>query len=620
MKTDASNRSALEPVVRAGRRRLLVQRALHELDVRLAPLFPLLALGAGVLILSGEALIARILIGIGLGGGVVFLWRALTRARLTASLSAALDESFPGRGVLGSAVEYLERDPALLDPFQRLVLRDAERSLKDFRLDEALPIGFRVRHASALLNLGLVLLLGVLSVHRAGASVSLNASGEHDHPPAPRLTDDPVRGPESRDVEALEEFRQNLERSIFEGTLSPEEGFQRLAALERKAEQLEADEARVRAGLVERGEALAGTRSLQDLAQALRKGSTEDARRALEALAERLQDEKQALTREELEALRESIEAAQERVREATSEGTAENTAEAARASEPREPLEASGASEASRGSSRAAKNSRQLERLADQRTNKEGSSAELSELDRELAEAARALEQDRHEAGERFAQAAETMGKLSQKSLTDEQKRELLEALRRMRERLREKGQSKAEQEALDEFRKKARGTGSKAGEESSGSEPGEDAQKDGAALRLSMEAAEGAPGSEGSEGGNQTPPGQEGESGSGSLPGKDHAADSAGPATGALPTQGGDKLSVAQSQEEGADAAQVVASAARKGFAGAHYRKLYQEYEMAREETLRRDRVPSGYRARVLRYFDLIRPRGTASGDGAQ
>lgn len=613
--TEASSRGALERVVEAARRRLFLRRALHELDARFAPLCPLLACGSGALILFGATLEARLLIAAGLALALGFALRSLLSARLAASLSATLDESFRGRGVIGSAIDFLERGPDSLDPFQRLVVRDAERSLNDLRLPVALPIGFRTRHASTLLSLALLGLLSTFSVPRAGADPLIVPESAKDQ--ATRLAADASKSRELAFEEArtLTEASQKLERAIEEGRLSPEEGFQRLAALEREAEEREGERAWARAVLQGLGDALGTSPPLSRLAQSLKQGNLEDARRALDALADRLRDEKQPLSKGELAALRAGIERAQAQVEEAA-RGAAQSGPSGESGPGGSERPGPEGASASRQESRPPAESRRQLERLGDQRREKGGLGQELSDLDRQLAEAARALEEDRHRAGEQFAQAAETMGKLAQNSLSDDQKRELLEALRRMRERLREKSQSKSDRDALEEFRKKAQGSSPPSGEGSEGDQgEGEGSQQQRASLSVSIEVPESGPGSEGSEGGDAAPPSTEAEASSGSKPGKNHSPDPAGPASRPMPAEGGDRISVAQNQDEGTEEAQIVATAARSGFTGARYQKLFQEYESAREETLRRERVPSGYRARVLRYFDLIRPKSSSS-----
>lgn len=611
--TDASSQTALLSVIRAGRRRLVLRRALHELDTRLAPLCPLLALGGGALILSQQALLGRIVIAFGLLAGVATIGLSLRKVRLAEALSAALDESFRGRGVLGSAVWYLEKGEGALDPFQKLVVAEASSRVSDFDVRKALPLGFRIRHGATLLSVFCLFALASVSVE-PGSFSEASVTAEPATSRAERAPDRLSGAAEAQMTpEALLLETRELESSL-EGT-SPDQGFERLASIERRLADVELERQRLLEELADRGTKLAGTGPLERLGASLRKGDLEDARRALEALAERLRDPKQAISKEELASLREGIERAQAEVPEAV--GRSETGAPAGEAGTevrsgeqevPGKGAEGKGAEPDS------AKNQgRKLERLGSDSKQKRQAGRELSELDRQLAEAMRELEQDRASAARKFAEASETMGKVAQRELTDDQKRELLEALRRMKEKLQEKSRPKEEQRALDEFRKRARGEGDESSEKD-----GRPGQAQGqASVSVSLEVAEEGQGSGSPEGsGDLSAEGNK--SGSGTQAGKEHAPEVEGAATAALPARGGDRVSVAPAQEEGADQARAVAGAARQGFTSAEYRALFQEYDSAREEALQRDRVPSGYKTRVLRYFELIRPR--AQGEGGR
>ncbi|OQX66896.1 MAG: hypothetical protein B6A08_18210, partial [Sorangiineae bacterium NIC37A_2] len=553
-------------------------------------------------------LLGRLVIGLGLAAGLITIGLSLRRARLSEALSAALDESFRGRGALGSAVWYLEKGPRPLDPFQALVVAEASAALSNFDLKEALPLGFRIRHGATLLSALCLIALASVSVEVPSSSLA-RLTPEWAQVGAPRLPDQVFGASEEAPLapEALLLEARELEK--FLESASPDEGFERLASLERRLADAELDRQRLIEELVDRGNKLAGKGPLERLAASLQKGDLEDARKALEALAERLSDPKQTISKEELAALRRAIERAQAEVPEATGQPEAGSGASPASAEpssrETGEAQEKDGESGAQREQN--AKQGRKLERLGGRGSEKSQARRELSELDRQLAEAMRELQQDRESAARKFAEASETMGKLAQRELTDDQKRELLEALRKMKEKLQDKSRPKEEQQALDEFRKRARGQGDESSEEEGRQGQGEEQ----ASLTVSLEVAPESALGQGSEGGPGERSAEGNKSGSGTQPGKEHSPELEGAATAALPTQGGDRVSVAPSQEEGGDQARAVAGAARRGFTSAEYRALFQEYDSAREEALERDRVPSGYRTRVLRYFELIRPQ---------
>ena len=59
------------------------------------------------------------------------------------------------------------------------------------------------------------------------------------------------------------------------------------------------------------------------------------------------------------------------------------------------------------------------------------------------------------------------------------------------------------------------------------------------------------------------------------------------------------------------GPSRAQVIQSAAQRGFARSPYQSVYTEYQAAVEESLDSGAVPPGRRYIVRRYFQLIRPQ---------
>ncbi len=60
-----------------------------------------------------------------------------------------------------------------------------------------------------------------------------------------------------------------------------------------------------------------------------------------------------------------------------------------------------------------------------------------------------------------------------------------------------------------------------------------------------------------------------------------------------------------------EGQTTAEVIHAAEDGGFASARYRQVYQNYQQVSEEVMERERIPSGYRYYIRRYFELISPR---------
>lgn len=55
----------------------------------------------------------------------------------------------------------------------------------------------------------------------------------------------------------------------------------------------------------------------------------------------------------------------------------------------------------------------------------------------------------------------------------------------------------------------------------------------------------------------------------------------------------------------------AEVILSAADRGFTGKPYQKVYKQYRTVAEDQLDKEEIPDGMRFYVRRYFQLIRPR---------
>jgi hypothetical protein len=61
------------------------------------------------------------------------------------------------------------------------------------------------------------------------------------------------------------------------------------------------------------------------------------------------------------------------------------------------------------------------------------------------------------------------------------------------------------------------------------------------------------------------------------------------------------------------GPSRAEVIQSAARRGFAHGRYGEVFRDYQAAVEDSLDAADVPPGQRYIVRRYFQLIRPMGS-------
>jgi hypothetical protein len=208
--------------------------------------------------------------------------------------------------------------------------------------------------------------------------------------------------------------------------------------------------------------------------------------------------------------------------------------------------------------------------------------------------------------------QAAESLNRMTKRKLNEQEKRELLQRLRDLREVVRRQGQGGSDRNRqMQRFSERARGK--RAGEGGPGDKPNDNSgNKSNPAGAGGMELVEiprlvevpasgSGKGAEsdgnsgdraGNEAGNTHDPASRGDQ---SKPiGETHDVTAAGIDTG-----------------QGNASAEVIYGAAERGFVGKAYRDVFVQYENVAEESLEHDTIPPGYRFYVRRYFQLIRPR---------
>ena len=276
------------------------------------------------------------------------------------------------------------------------------------------------------------------------------------------------------------------------------------------------------------------------------------------------------------------------------------------------------------------AKKKRELERLDRRREQTEQARRALSRLDRELAKAAEDLLRDLGLSADDLERAAEELNRMEQdQEMSEQQKEELRKRLEELRELIRQQGQGGKKMKArLAKFGKRARGgmpkPGSGAGQEGDegqglrkkpGQGEGEGEGEGEGDLTLGL-----GPGGvpipggngegEGAGEGEGDMPGGEGTEPGGKEWGHGHDPNLEGAETDP-------KGSTVDVRAEGLDSktgpstAQIIFSAAGRGFAGKPYAKVFRDYQNKVEEQIEQETIPDGYRFYVRRYFQLIRPR---------
>lgn len=514
--------------------------------------------------------------------------------------------------------EQLERGESL-DPYYVVALRRWSREPQEFATARIVP-RLVPGEAWQVLGVSAVLVLFAL-VRRPEPEPSSPA-----RPPAPSATsallppaeleavraevDEASARMQSAEGKELAEELERLARGLGEAGLSAEDAFRRIAELEAEVAARAADRQAWLDGLAARGTELEKSGLSRQVGRELAARRPEDAAESLRKLAERLESKTEKLTEKELAELRSALESSRppehvltEREREAQAE---QQRAEATRDRLLQKKQQEGGLNEQEQKDLERAE--RELKRL--ERRKSGGAESELSELDKELLEAAKQLrDEQRKSAGESLERAEKKFSQGAQRSLSDADKKEMLERLRQMKESLRR--QREEGSDARERFEKRARGQqGQDAGEGEPGAgqpgdgQPGEGQGAGSMPIPIPGASRPGAPAGAG-EGQPQPTPGAESE------PGTSHDPNVAGDRTESGVKPGDATMAVAQDSGEGATATETIRTAAEAGFTRPSYEKLYRSYETVAEEVIEREKIPPGYRSHVERYFQLIRPR---------
>lgn len=510
---------------------------------------------------------------------------------------------------------------------------DAERSgFERAAIEEGLAVAARLDPRRAVpvrlpRELGVSALLGVLLVGTAWFEVRVERPV-----PTPPSFEPLVMSPDdlslfgeigkelaekAEDPESLAAIRRfnALVEDIADRRLDRREAFERLGELEAElARMADVDREARELGLEGIARELARSGLTKEAAEALEQKRLADAEKALRELAERLRRKDKQPTRAELEKLRsaftraanvnsERLKAIEERRRELEQERKSLLDKHKDKAKDPKAPER----------DPKVQENKRKLERLTRDKERASRASRELSQLDRELAEAAQQLMKDLGKSAEDVEQGAEDLNRMAKRAVSDQEKRELLQRMRELREVLRQQGQAGGErQRQMMRFGERARGK-----QGPGGGQPGEGAKKGGKGkgqtggpgqvTSLEIPRITQVPGS-GQKPGGEGNPGQS--SGSPGEPGKGHDPNIAGDPTARV-GQTQDVTAAGVDSGEGTASAEVIHGAAERGFVGKGYRDVYVQYESVAEQALEHDQIPPGYRFYVRRYFQLIRPR---------
>ncbi len=591
----------------------------------------------------GTAAVLGVVAALVVGGAMVGgLWR-ISLARCARILDRSLDGGFASHDRVISAL-WLSR--AELTPFGEAAIRDAVARARRVAPDDAAPI----RRPRGLLALGAgVLALGIAWLapmpQRRAVAIGPVASSAPTEPRV-RLTPrslDPEReealaaqqaSAELADAE-LAKLAAELARTIKELSgpgIARGDALDRLADLERRAEETAAEAARLKEALARAGKALEESSATREAGLAVGAQDGAATEKALSELADKAANASSAERQDVAGALDKAGEGVKA-VGEAT-EDAAASTA---------------GLSVGDRGSQTSEDQERQRRLARDQPPAKAGAPTgapkappqerRLQRLERELRQSSEACRRDPEACRQKLKEASRSLPRMEQEARSLAARKRLSAAVRQLKERLRRQGSGNDERRRAErKFQRSADGTpGEGVAVESSPGEGGEGDEMsemgdDGEAFEMAGAGDEGsgmAAGEPGEGGGGE--PQAAGQEGQGQGQAQGAGASGADPGQGTSPGQGignqpGDRglggstpPAGARGRERearlrgtaGPKRSDVIQSAAQRGFAQTPYRGVFQDYQSVVEESLDATAVPPGRRYIVRRYFQLIRPR---------
>jgi hypothetical protein len=425
----------------------------------------------------------------------------------------------------------------------------------------------------------------------------------------------------------------------------------RLAELQRRSEEASADLASLRQGIAQASQALQTAPATREAGRALAAGDAAGTEKAINELAAQAA----AASDAERNRIAGTLDQAGDRVRGPAPAATPDGRPPGAPASATTggDPPPEASASLTPDGEPRAGDDDgepgeERPRRLArdDQRPPRSSSSPpthaaprgprprRLQRLERELRETAAACRTDPESCRRKLQRQAHELPRMEDEVRSLDQRQRLAEAVRQLRDRLRREsngGNERAREERR--FLRAARGESPRDHERHRQQDPDPDDQ-----ARVAVDDPEGLS-DEGDdrddeEGGGDPSSGDSAMQTSGAEEGSGQAAgDQAGAGQAANSGDGiGNQKGDAPLGERGAlttrghareaqvrdgagpTRAQVIQSAARRGFAHAPYQRIYGDYQAAVEESLDASAVPPGRRYIVRRYFQLIRPQSSS------
>jgi hypothetical protein len=429
------------------------------------------------------------------------------------------------------------------------------------------------------------------------------------------LLDDMRRVAEAERDPSLEQFVSEIEALLAKaelGELSKEELLEKLAKAEQQYMQGAAEDVeQAMADLKDTGKALQKNEITRELGKALEQGDMEAAQQQMEALAQKLEqgelsEQQKSEVAKALEQAAKQFDQKEQQREQAMDKQIEQAKAELERLEQQQE--KAKNEQEKQKLTRKLESKKKELEKMEQEKQEREQSARNLKSLHRNLEQASQKMRQEGEKqqrmASQDLRKAADDTGqvdadqrKMAAQKKVASQLEDLKEAMRRAKQR----GQNGpkdlfGKNQRNQDFLRRAQGQQGSRQAWRPGSQSGRISQGRGQGQQGQQPGQQG----QGQQGQGQQPGGQ--------SYGDEHDPNVLGEAT---PRVGKTKdESVSGVHGRGPSRRETILSAAQKGFANRSYEQVYAEYKNIVEEVVRAEKVPSGYKYYVKRYFQKIKP----------
>lgn len=429
------------------------------------------------------------------------------------------------------------------------------------------------------------------------------------------LLDDMRRVAEAERDPSLEQFVSEIEALLAKaelGELSKEELLEKLAKAEEQYMQGAAEDVeQAMADLKDTGKALQKNEITRELGKALEQGDMEAAQQQMEALAQKLEqgelsEQQKSEVAKALEQAAKQFDQKEQQRDQAMDKQIEQVKAELERLEQQQE--KAKNEQEKQKLTRKLESKKKELEKMEQEKQEREQSARNLKSLHRNLEQASQKMRQEGEKqqrmASQDLRKAADDTGqvdadqrKMAAQKKVASQLEDLKEAMRRAKQR----GQNGpkdlfGKNQRNQDFLRRAQGQQGSRQAWRPGSQSGRISQGRGQGQQGQQPGQQG----QGQQGQGQQPGGQ--------SYGDEHDPNVLGEAT---PRVGKTKdESVSGVHGRGPSRRETILSAAQKGFANRSYEQVYAEYKNIVEEVVRAEKVPSGYKYYVKRYFQKIKP----------